>query len=102
MYFPLTDQTKESESDDRVPIIEDSVSVTNGVDEDNDMEADREQGNNSDQAYRLGSGTPAVVARSGRRVALPARYRDNNDNDVAATVVYNYYTQQWLITIICN
>ncbi len=93
MYFPLTDQTEESVSDDRVPVIEDSVSVTEDVDEDNDVEADREQGNSSDQANRLSSVTPAVVTRSGRRVVLPARYRDNDDNDVAATVVNNYYAQ---------
>jgi len=84
MYFPLTDQTEESVSDDRVPVIEDSVSVTDDADEDNDVEADREQGNSSDQANRLSSVTPAVVTRSGRRVVLPARYRDNNDNDVTA------------------
>jgi len=90
MYFPLTDQTEESVSDDRVPVIEVGASVTDDVNEDNDVKADREQGNNSDQANRLSSVTPAVVARSGRRVVLPTRYRDNNDNDVAATVVDNY------------
>ena len=57
------------------------------------MEADREQGNSSDQTNRLSSVTPAVVTRSGRRVVLSARYRDNNANDVAATVVNNYHTQ---------
>ena len=94
MYF--SDLTEESASDDRVPVIEDSVSVTDDVDKDNDVEADREQGNSSDQANRLSSVTPAVVTRSGRRVVLPARYHDNDDNDVAATVANNYYTQLML------
>ena len=94
MYF--SDLTEESASDDRVPVIEDSVSVTDDVNKDNDVEADREQGNSSDQANRLSSVTPAVVTRSGRRVVIPARYRDNDDNDVAATVVNNYHAQLML------
>jgi len=94
MYF--SELTEKSASDDRVPVIEDSVSVTDDVNKDNDVEADREQGNSSDQANRLSSVTPAVVTRSGRRVVMPARYRDNDDNDVAATVVNNYYTQLML------
>jgi len=61
MYFPPIDQAEESTSNDRVPVIEESISVTEDFDEDNDVEADRQQGNSYDQANRLHSVTPAVI-----------------------------------------